>query len=448
MQFVRNNKALILSIITISLPAIIEMALNTLVGMADTIMISKYIGNEAISAAGNANQLVFTIIFVFSSFNVGATALISRSYGEKNYSRLNQVAGQNLFFNILIGIVITILSVAFGSHTMRIFDTTKEVFEMSVSYLNIVSYSQIFMFISFAVSASLRGVEDTRTPMFVTSLVNILNIIGNYLLINGIGIFPKMGIEGAALSTTISRGVGAVLYIVILLRGNEYLKLKLMDLRITKEIFRPLWNLSSSAGLEQFLMQTSFFAMGIIITILDTTSEAAFRILITIESISYMPAIGISIAAATLVGKALGEKDKNKAIHTGYISIGLGILWGIFIGIVFLLFPAQIAGIFSNDPEVIKELIVPLIIAGFDQPLLGFVIVISGALRGAGDTRTVMVLTSIRLWFVFVPLTYILIRFWNVGIKSVWISEIIALLIFNLIMLRRFQEKKWADIEI
>lgn len=448
MQFVRNNKALILSIITISLPAIIEMALNTLVGMADTIMISKYIGNEAISAAGNANQLVFTIIFVFSSFNVGATALISRSYGEKNYSRLNQVAGQNLFFNILIGIVITILSVAFGSHTMRIFDTTKEVFEMSVSYLNIVSYSQIFMFISFAVSASLRGVEDTRTPMFVTSLVNILNIIGNYLLINGIGIFPKMGIEGAALSTTISRGVGAVLYIIILLRGNDYLKLKPIDLRISKEIFRPLWNLSSSAGLEQFLMQTSFFAMGIIITILDTTSEAAFRILITIESISYMPAIGISIAAATLVGKALGEKDKNKALHTGYISIGLGILWGIFIGIVFLLFPAQIAGIFSNDPEVIKELIVPLIIAGFDQPLLGFVIVISGALRGAGDTRTVMVLTSIRLWFVFVPLTYILIRFWNVGIKSVWISEIIALLIFNLIMLRRFQEKKWADIEI
>lgn len=446
MQFIRNNKTLIFSIFTISLPAILEMALNTLVGLADTIMISKYIGNEALSAAGNANQLVFTIIFIFSSFNVGATAMISRSYGEKNFTKLKHIAGQNMAINIVIGLIITLVSLLFGGFIMNIFDTTSEVFDMGLSYFKIVSFSQIFMFISFAASSSLRGVGDTKTPMFITLLVNVLNIAGNYVLIKGVGIFPEMGIEGAAISTTISRAIGAFIYVLIIFKGRNLLKLTLKHFKPSSDILKPLWNLSITAGFEQLLTHTSFLAMGVIITMLDTNSEAAFRILISIESMSFMPAIGFSIAAATLVGKALGEKDKTKALHTGYISIGMGILWGIFIGGVFLVLPSQIVSIFTNDPAIVNELIVPVTLAGFDQPLLAFIIIISGALRGAGDTKTVMTVTAIRLWLAFVPLTYVLLRFGGQGIKSVWISEIITLIIFNFIMFKRLQNQKWAEI--
>lgn len=448
MRFIRENKLLILSILAISWPAIAEMALNTLVGVADTIMIGWFVNSDAINSVGNANQIMFTIIFVFSSFNVGATALISRSNGEKNYHRLGKVVGQNLSLNIVIGLIITVFTILSGSHILKLFKTTTEVYDMGVSYINIVSFSQIFMFICFAAAASLRGVGDTKTPMVITGIVNLLNIVGNYVLIKGVWIFPKMGVDGAALSTTISRIIGSVLYLFVLIRGNEYLKVSLSNMKLTRDVIKPLWNLSITAGLEQLLMHTSFFVMGIIVSVLDTSAESAFRIILTIESTSFMPAIGFSIAAATLVGKSLGEKDKTKALKTGYISSSLGVLWGISIGAVFAIFPALIAGIFTNNPLVINELVFPIIIAGIDQPLLGFSIIIAGSLRGAGDTKTVMILTALRLWLFFVPLTYFLIVHRGYGIVSIYFAEMITLIVFNLLMLKRFKDGKWADIKV
>ncbi len=372
MKYIRENKLLILSILSISIPAIIEMGLNTLVGIFDTIMVSRLIGEGALSATGFANQIIFTLLFIFASFNTGATVMISRSYGEKNYPRLNRVLGQNLTVNIIIGIVTTILCLLLSKQLIGIFDTSKEVYDMGVSYLNYVSFSEFFMFISFALAASMRGVGDTKTPMLITGLVNILNIIGNYVLITGFSIFPEMGVKGAALSTTISRAIGALIYIVIIIKGSTHLKLLLKNLKPTKDILAPLWRFSSTAGLEQFLFHSAFFAMGIIISLLDTTSEASFRILITIESTSFMPAIGFSIACAALVGKSLGEKDYEKSLHTGYISIGLGLVWAVFIGLLFVLFPQFIIGIFSNEHDIAKTTIIPLYLAGLNQPFLSF----------------------------------------------------------------------------
>jgi putative MATE family efflux protein len=252
LNYIRNNKALILSIITLAMPAIIEMSLNTLVGVVDTVMISHYIGAEGLAAAGYANQLVFTIIFVFSSFNIGATAMISRSYGEKDISRLNRIMGQNITLNSIIGIIITIFCVVFGGIFLSIFDTTTQVYSLSLSYLEIVSWGQFFTFISFAAAATMRGASNTKTPMMITGCVNILNIAGNFVLMTGFWIFPELGIQGAAMSTAISRAIGALIYMLVLFKGNRGIKLKLTNLKLSTDILRSLWKLSSTAGLEQF----------------------------------------------------------------------------------------------------------------------------------------------------------------------------------------------------
>lgn len=448
MEFIKKNKGLILSILSISLPVIIEMSLHTLVGIADTLMISHMIGKDALSAAGYANQVIFATIFVFSSFNIGATAMISRSYGEKNHTKLNQTAGQNLTLNLSVGFIMTIFALAFGAKIMGIFDTTDAVFEMGLSYFNIVSYSMVFMFIAFAAASSLRGVSDTRTPMIVSAIVNFLNIIGNYVLITGFGPFPVMGIQGAALSTTLSRVMGAVIYIILLLKGSNGLRLFFRNLKITSGIIKPLWNLSYTAGIEQLLLHTSFIVAGLFISFLDTTSEAAYRILLSIESLSTMPAIGFSIAAATLVGKALGEEDKPKALHTSYIASGMGILWGILIGTIFIVFPAQIIRLFTPDIDIIQRSIPAMRLVGIDQPFLVYIIIMFGSLRGAGDTKNVMILNALRLWGIFIPVTYMLIVFGHMGIESVWISELISLAIFSLIVYRRLRSERWMDVRI
>jgi len=358
----------------LSLPAIGEMALNTLLGFTDTVMISRLIGKNALAGVGFANQIVFTLIFIFSSFNTGGTAIISRTFGEKKYNEMNKISGEIITVNIVLGVIITILALIFNEKIFTIYDMSPEVKEMTIDYFRIVGYGLPFMFLSFSFATILRGSGNTRTPMIITLIVNITNIIGNYVLITGWGPFPVLGVKGTALATTVSRGIATILYIKILFFDSGIAKIKLQDLKPTLKNIKPLWKLSYPGAIEQASMQISFVVLGVIISMLDTTSEAVFRILINIESISYMPAVGLSIAAATLVGKSLGEKDPHKAKITGYYSSLIGILWGVFMGIIFFTLPDKLIGIFTTDSLLINAGLTAMFIAGFNQPFLNFML--------------------------------------------------------------------------
>lgn len=442
-KFLQEKKTMLLLIITISLPAIIEMALNTMLGVADTIMISRFIGKEALSSVGFANQIVFGLIFIFSSFNTGAVALISRAFGEKNYSKLKRISEQNINLNLLIGVAILGLSLIFNRDIFKIFDVSREVYFNILSYFKIILVGFVPMFLSFSFAANLRGSGDTLTPMVVTGIANILNIAGNYVLILGIGPFPRLGIEGAAWATSGSRVVSLIIYIYILYIKKSRIQLK-VKFFFDKEIIKPLWKISLPGAIEQGLMQISFIVLSIIVSQLDTVSEASFRILIQIESISFMPAVGMSIAAATLVGKSLGEKKIDKASEVGYLSTGLGMLWGAVMGLIFILFPKEILQLFSKDISVVSAGSSAMLFMGINQIALNFVIVISGALRGAGDTGTVMINTVLRLWLVFVPMSFLFIIVLNKGVVGIWYAEICSFILFAFLLFLRFKSKRWA----
>ncbi|HMA59590.1 MAG TPA: MATE family efflux transporter [Halanaerobiales bacterium] len=448
LRLTENSKIRAKKIFILALPAILEMSLNTMLGVADTLMISRIIGKEGLAAVGFANQIFFTLIFIFSSFNAGATAMIARSYGERNYKRLNKIMGQNLTLNTSIGLVVFFLTFIFAGNILSVYDITPQVKSLGVTYLKIVAYSQLFMFISFAMAASLRGAGDTKTPMYITGSANILNIIGNYVLMTGFWIFPDMGIAGAALSTTISRILASIAYIFIVFNIKEKLQLKFENLKLTKEILQPLWNFSYAAGLEQLSMQLAFFLNGIIVSMLTTTSEAAFRILINIESISFMPAIGTSIATATLVGKHLGENRPEESLKTGFTAAGMGVIWGLFMGIIFLLFPEPIIRIFTTETVVVEASLKTLRIAGINQAPLAFMIIMAGALRGTGDTKGVMIITAMRLWLMFVPLTYLFTILLQQGVTGVWYAEISSFVVFSFVIFKRFKAMEWTEIRM
>ncbi len=446
-QYIKTRQKLIISILIIAGPAILEMALNTMLMVADTLMIGRMVGKEAISAVGIVNSIFFLLIFVFSSFNTGSIALISRSYGEKNMDRANKVANNNLSLNLLIGIVITIAALLARDVLFMPYDITSDVLNSAKSYYQIVLVGMIFQFGSFAFASTSRGVEDTRTPMYITGLANVINIIFNYLLIKGVGFFPELGIQGAALATTLARVIAFSIYAFIFFGGFHKLRITFPLFRFDKAITKQLWKISFPGAIEQLLMQGSFFLMGIIVTILDTSSEALFRILITIESTSFMPAVGISIATATLVGKALGEKDIDKAADTGYIATGMGVIWGIFAGTCFFLFPRFLLSLFTPETALIEAGVPVFNIMAVNQLFLTAYIVMSGALRGAGDTKSVMRITSLRLWTIFIPISYILIKFFDVGVSSIWYAEILSFIIFLSFLVMTFHRRKWALIE-
>lgn len=441
-SYLSSKKTILAMIITMSLPAIMEMGLNTMLGVSDTIMISRFIGKEALASVGFANQIVFTLIFIFSAFNTGAVALISRAFGEKNIIKLKNIATQNVTLNLFIGVIIMGVGFLFNDSVFKIFDVSEQVYNDSVSYFNIIMIGFLPMFLSFSFAATLRGTGNTLTPMIITGVSNVINIFGNYVLILGIGPFPELGIEGAAWATSGSRYIALFLYIFVIYIKKSNLQLKLRFV-FEKDIIKPLWDISLPGAIEQALMQFSFVALGVIISKLDTVAEATFRILIQIESLSFMPAVGMSIATATLVGKSLGEKDPDKAVEVGYLSTGLGILWGVIMGALFILLPAPILGIFSKESIVINTGVPTMLFMGINQMGLNYVIIISGALRGAGDTKTVMINTILRLWVIFVPFSYLFIYKMNLGIKGVWYAEILSFIIFATMLFTRFRSRKW-----
>lgn len=441
-----THRKMLMAIVVLALPAILEMSLNTLLGVADTMMISRFIGRDALSAVGFANQISFAIIFVFSSFNTGATAMIARSYGEKDYKKLNKIAGQAVTVNFLIGVLMTIVVVVGAPYMLNIFDVSQAVMDYMLTYFYIITVGMISMLLCFSFAAILRGSGDTMTPLVITGIANILNIIGNYVLITGAGPFPEMGVAGAALSTTVSRFLAMFLYIYVLFIKKRKVHIKLRYLKISKAIIKPLWKISYPGAVEQALTQGGFLTLGMIISKLDTVSEASFRILINLESMSFMPAVGLSIAAATLVGKALGEKDQEKASEAGYSSASLGVIWGIFMTGVFLLIPGLLIGAFTQEQDLIQASISVMFMLAINQPLLNFMIVMSGALRGAGDTKSVMMITIARLWGVFVPFAYVFIILFDQGLIGVWYAEVLSFLIFNVVAYMRFRSKKWTQI--
>lgn len=448
MKFELTNKSYkrMKNIFLLALPAMMEMSLNTLVGMADTIMISRFIGKEALAAVGFANQIIFTLIFVFSAFNAGATAMVSRSYGAGNKKRMNKIMNENLSLNIILGIIVTIFTFFFAEIILNVFDITETVKNYGTTYLKYIAVGQLFMFISFAAAASLRGAGDTKTPMYITGAANLLNIIGNYVLITGFGIFPELGIAGAAISTAFARFTAAALYLALFISNRGILKLHPSWMKITAKIVKPLMNLSYAAGLEQLFMQLAFFVNGIFISKLDTTAEASFRILLNIESLSFMPAIGIAIAATTLVGKHLGEKNEMESLKSGLTAAVMGTALGSALALIYFFFPVYALRIFSSESQVINYSVSVLKIVALNQAFLAFVVIIVGALRGAGDTKGALYITVIRLWLLFIPLSYYFIVVLNYGVAGVWIAEIISLFLVALIAVKRFIKMEWAEI--
>lgn len=446
--FTHNTKIRAKTIFLLALPSMLEMSLNTMVGLTDTIMISRFIGKEALAAVGFSNQIIFTLIFIFSSFNAGATAMISRSYGEKNYKRMNKIMSENLTINIILGLLVTFFTFFFAENILNVYDITDTVKNFGTIYLKYIASGQIFMFISFASAASLRGAGDTKTPMYITGSANILNIIGNYCLITGFWFFPQMGVAGAAVSTAFARFFAAFLYLLLLLKSKGKLKLKLIWMKISRTILKPLLNLSYAAALEQFFMQTAFFINGIFISSLNTTSEASFRILLNIESISFMPTIGIAIAATTLVGKHLGENNAKESLKSGLTAAFMGTLLGSSIALIYFIFPGFSLSLFTNEIEVINYSIKTLRLVAFNQIFLAFVVIMTGSLRGAGDTKGAMYITVMRLWLVFIPLSYIFVVKNNFGVAGVWMAETTSFLIFSILVYKRFRNMKWAEIKI
>ena len=355
---------------------------------------------------------------------------------------------QSVLLGALIGVMATILGLSLAGPAVTLLGAEEDVVKLGASYLRVVSSIFFFSTLMFIGNASLRGAGDTRTPLFVMLVVNVLNIVIAWTAINGPFGLPRLGVVGSALGAATGRLVGGVLVMAILLKGRAGIRLTLAGWRPDLGLIRRILRVGLPTGLEQLLFRTGHMVFARILAELGTVAYAANQVAINGWALSFMPGFGFALAATTLVGQSLGARDPEGAQQRGYTAYRLGAGLMGMVGLAFLLFPAQIVGFFTDDPQVIALGTMPLRMVGLIQPLLAATMIFAGGLRGAGDTRFPMFINGGAIWLIRLPLAYLLALVLGWGLPGAWAALALDMSLRGVLNFLRFRGGRWKTIKV
>lgn len=430
-------------------PAIVENLLHTMVGIVDTAMVGR-LGSASLAAVGLANQIFNIGLTVFAALATGSTALVARHIGAGEPKKAGEVARQSLILGVFVSgsVMLALLTTARGLLGLLFRRSESLVLDLSADYVRIVASVLILNYFLIVINAILRGAGDTKTPMRITALVNIINIIGNTVFIYGVGPIPAMGVAGAAWGTAVAQACGGVLAFRVLLR-NPILRVRLADsFKPDLAIIKRIANIGVPAGIEQGVMRVGQLVYTMVVSSLGTVSYAAHQVALNAESFSFMPGAGFATASTTLVGQNLGANRPDDAEAAGKISRNLAVLVMSIMGLVFFIVPKAFVTIFSKDPEVVELASVCLRLEATAQPSLAVWMVLAGGLRGAGDTRAIMKIVAVGFLFVRVGLAYLLAIHLGYGLIGAWIAMVVDLFLRGYLIQRRFSQGQWKMVQV
>ncbi len=434
-------------VLRLALPATAEQVLAMMVGIVDTYLVG-HLGATSLAAVGLAAQWTMLAATLFGAISTGSTALIARLVGARDEDMANQVVRQSMLLGLVIGAATTLLGISLAQPALRLLGAASDVAAMGGSYLRLVSCVFLFSTLTFLGNACLRGAGDTRTPMAIMAVVNVVNIVVAWTFINGPFGLPKLGVLGSALGAASGAVVGGFLVVSTLLRGRGVLRLRLGHLHLDWSLIRRILNVGLPTGVEQILLRVGFMVFASILSGLGTAAYAANQVAINGWSLSFMPGFGFSVAATTLVGQSLGAQRPDLAERRGMTTYWMGALTMTAIGLAFLFFPREIVSFFTNDPQVIALGTGPLRMAGWLQPISAASMIFSGALRGAGDTRYPMVATGLSIWLVRLPIAYVLAHVVGWGLQGAWVGMVADIGVRAAFNYLRFRSGRWKLVKV
>ncbi|MCK8817570.1 MATE family efflux transporter [Natroniella sulfidigena] len=442
------------NILKLAWPALLMMFLQSVIGMIDVMMIGS-IGPTALAAVDMSNRLIMVVVGAISALSIGATALVARYVGAKNHKQANKVMVNALISGIVLSLILALIGFLTSQSLLEMMMVLMEevdgaVLDQGSIYLRIIFSSMVFALPMMLITAILQGIGDMKTPLYIMIISNICNVVINYLLIFGVGVFPALGVAGAAIGTILSRVVGTIAGFIVLIRGNSILKLELnkSSLKVDFKMIKEIFTIGIPAAIEQLVRQSSQIIYTILIAALGTLTLAANAIVMNIELVPIMIGFGFATAATTLVGQSLGagKKDlaKEYAKQTAYLSTGLLIV----ISIPMFIFAHPIIKLFTTDLEVINLVLPILRFMIVIQALFGLIIVLAGALRGGGDTKWPMYSTIVGDWGVRLTLGLLFGYSLGYGLLGFWMAMGVNLFVMAGLNLWRYKSEKWLNIKV
>ena len=467
------------SVFRLAWPAIAENALQTLLGIVDTAVVAR-LGTAALSGVGAAQQLVWVLTTALIAITMGTTVLIARFVGARESHQANSVLRQSLIMAVVFSALLA--PVALLSHPMMTaLGLTPAAAEEGSTYLGITLAAGVFIIVMFVASAALRGAGDTRTPMLVTGFINVINAVlavefvfggaqASAVLSGWLGVpvpgldwIPAMGVAGSAWATVIARAIGMVILLGVFYLPGSALKIAKIGLSWRPDfgMIRRMLKIGIPSAFEQMFMSLGILVYSFLVIGMGEVVFATSRLALNAVFLSQMPGFGFSMAATTLVGQSLGARSPKRALLGAQLATRSAMVWMGIMGVVFFFFGEPILRVFTDDRRLIDLGVEALKVIAFNQPFLAVAFVLAGALRGAGDVRFPMWVTTIAVWAVRLPIgafmglevlcipgTSTCLPGLGLGLPGIYGALIVESLFRAPLLYRRFREGKWQTMKV
>lgn len=402
------------------------------------------LGAEAVAAVGTGQRMVWVFQALLMAVMTGTTALVARAVGSKNMIEAAHVTRLAIGVSIALSLITTLLIVLFAEKFIGIFGLAPVAQELAVTYLTISILFIPFMAIGMVIGAALRAAGDVKTPMYIGVFTNIIAIYLLLGLVNGQYGMPKLGILGAALAMGISFTIGATIQLYLWLANKLVVPLGKAG-SFTKERLRQLITISYPAGIESFVFQFGMLSFFWIVAMYGTEEVAAYNIGVNILMLSFILGNGFSVAAATLSGQFLGASNPVAAYKSGYQAAGMTMLAMSLSGLLLAFFAEPIAWFFIQDEEVVKFAVIFVWIFAMAQPFMALEFSLGSTLRGAGDTRSPLVITIIGLLVIRVPIAFLL-YYLEMPVQWIFATLIIDYFVKGILLITRYRSKRWMKV--
>lgn len=432
-------------ILALALPVIGGMVSQNVLNLVDTAMVGT-LGDAALASVGIASFTVFMSQALILGVGTGVQAMAARRKGEGRMERTAQPLNTGLVLVLLLAPVFTLALYLVAPHLFPLLASDPHVAELGAPYYQVRVLAILFVGMNFAFRGYWNAIDMSRVYMFTLVAMHALNIVLNYILIFGKFGAPALGVYGAGLATTLSLSVGTVIYFVLgfrLARANGFL-----SLGPDRDSLKTLTRLSLPNGIQQFFFAAGFVAMYWIIGRVGTAELAAANVMINIMLVAILPGIGLGIAAATLVGQALGRGEPLDARQWGWDVTRVGVIGMAVLGLPMWLAPEGVLSLFIHEPATVELARLPMRITGVLIAFEAVGLILMNALLGAGDSKRVMLISIGFQWILFLPLAWLAGPSLGFGLLGIWILQGVYRLGMAATFTRLWQHGRWARIRV
>ena len=446
----KYNRRTIRTAMNMAVPAMIESFFVAFAGLIDSLMVSA-LGSNAVAAVGLTAQPKFMGLSVFLAINVAISALVARRFGENKRREANALLSTALVLICGLSVLLGIVFVVLAPQIMNLCGSTPETHDSAVLYYRIVMGGMIFNCIQMGINSAQRGAGNTKITMRTNITSNTLNIIFNYLLINGHCGFPALGIMGAALATVLGTVVSCIMSVISIMKSDFFVSIPYIIKEKIMPSMRALKNLVKvgySVFFEQILMRIGFMMTAIMAAHQGNAAMAAHQVGMNIMALSFSFGDGLQAAAVALIGRSLGEKKPEKAKEFGRTCQMIGGIISVALAVIYFFGARLLMGLFFEEAEIvgigvgIMRLIIIIVLFQIRQ------VIYMGCLRGAGDTLYTAIASTISVTLIRTGVSYLCGYALGWGIAGIWMGVLgdqISRYVFAAI---RFKKGKWVQIKI